>query len=509
MKKKKFLFGILAASALVTLASCGNDEEIENLKKEVASLKEENETLKNDKEDLTSENNSLKNDKTALTGENNSLKEENATLKADKDKEASAKEDALSQIEQLVKAYEDLENKSIVLFEETKKDLWSDINELLKVNNSYAIKYTDPLGESVIKTFDSSDNIVDELILEFNADIVSSSYGSYIKSIMSNYVDPNWYVSIYENGESSDTGLDGLVVDSGDFFEFKYECWNTVESGFGALDSYDVLVDQVIYNYYVNVLPNKLASVDTYTGITYWDSLALYKLKNVKSYGTPIYSYSSTVNNPFSYNYLTTLNSTDQSELSGNNLFKYYYADRLIANNRDYTSLKTNYQNYLDTLTSYSSWGEYSNPFHTGVAKTLGLNLNDAIKNTTYRADTTYGSEGLAWELTGLACYNTLTSADLSDLTFDALNNEYVGSKDVALSTYMLPYAAANLNFRELKTSDGVDAIKYLFDNYYDIDTMQFETEKLSNDMSSNQIYAALVAYKVQRDTGNATNIFE
>jgi hypothetical protein len=38
---------------------------------------------------------------------------------------------------------------------------------------------------------------------------------------------------------------------------------------------------------------------------------------------------------------------------------------------------------------------------------------------------------------------------------------------------------------------------------------MQFDTEKLSNDMSSNQIYAALVAYKIQRDTASAQNLFE
>ena len=211
---------------------------------------------------------------------------------------------------------------------------------------------------------------------------------------------------------------------------------------------------------------------------------------------------------PFKYDYYHSVDTAVQSELSGNDLFKYYYADRLLINNRDYSALKTKYQSYLDTLTSYSSYGEYSIPFHTGVAKTLGLNLNDAIKNTTYRADMTYGPEGLAWELAGLACYNTFTKDDLSALTIAALDNEYVGSKDVALSTYILPYAASNISFRELKDSNDQDALKVLF-SFYDESTMQFSTEKLSNDMSSNQIYAALVAYKIQRDTNNAQNLFE
>ena len=50
MKKKSLLFGILAAGALVTLASCGNEDElnkqIEELKSEITSLKQENSGLR-------------------------------------------------------------------------------------------------------------------------------------------------------------------------------------------------------------------------------------------------------------------------------------------------------------------------------------------------------------------------------------------------------------------------------------------------------------------------------
>ena len=483
MRKKSLLFSILAAGALVTLASCGNDQELEDLKKEVASLKEENSTLKNDKDTLTQSNQTLSDEKKALKDSNDSLKEDYSKVATD--------------FKKLKGDYKTLEGMYESLVDEN-GELKSDVINYLKAENLYAVKYTDPAGGSKILLFYDSVSLSQAIVDDFNGVISDSGFVSSVK----NYYDPNWYVALYENGEYTSVGVNDLVADAGDVFDLKQECWNSKESGYGTLDEFDVLVDKAIYNYYVNVLPKKLKSVDTYTGNTYWDSMALYKLKNAG------YKFDSLNYQPFIYDYYHSVDTAVQSELSGNDLFKYYYADRLLINNRDYTDLKTKYQSYLDTLTSYSSYGEYSIPFHTGVAKTLGLNLNDAIKNTTYRADMTYGPEGLAWELAGLACYNTFTKDDLSALTIAALDNEYVGSKDVALSTYILPYAASNISFRELKDSNDQDALKVLF-SFYDESTMQFDTEKLSNDMSSNQIYAALVAYKIQRDTNNAQNLFE
>ncbi len=492
MKKKSLLFGILAAGALVTLASCGNDQELEDLKKEVASLKEENSTLKNDKDTLTQSNQTLSDEKKALKDSNDSLKEENKSLKEENDSLVN-------------------DNDTLNYILAAESDKYKEIHrEELKNNNKFEVAYVDFLGDVNVNVYDVTaySTVLAALKADNKVDSYEGAYGTSISNINDSFVDGNWYFAIYENFNYASTGIDGLEINAGDVFEFKHECWNTVESGYGAFDSFDVLVDKAIYNYYINILPTKLQTVNDYTGITYWDSMALYKLKNTQSYGAPAYSFAALNENPFSTEYVNALNNANQSELSGNNLFKYYYADRLVSSDRDYSALKTKYQSYLDTLTSYPSYGEYYVPFHTGVAKTLGLNLNDAIKNTTYRADMTYGPEGLAWELAGLACYNTFTKDDLSALTIAALDNEYVGSKDVALSTYILPYAASNISFRELKDSNDQDALKVLF-SYYDESTMQFDTEKLSNDMSSNQIYAALVAYKIQRDTASAQNLFE
>ena len=103
--------------------------------------------------------------------------------------------------------------------------------------------------------------------------------------------------------------------------------------------------------------------------------------------------------------------------------------------------------------------------------------------------------------------YQRLADTDLDELSFDKLENSL--SKDVSLSTMILPYAASNKSVRSVKNNDGVDVIQYLFDNYFDQSTMKFTTEASGTDYSSNQIYAALVAYKISRDLNKACNLFE
>jgi len=471
MKKKVLLISALALAGLFTLASCGNSEELDNLKKEV-------EALKADKDALTKEKSNLSNEKAKLEEEKNKLADDKAKLEADN----SSLNNALKEDE-----------SKLVSF---------------KNGNYFTVKYVDFIGNETAYTYLTSEynNVLDALKEDFTVAYSESQYGTSINGINNSFIDSNWYISIYENGQYASTGIDGLEINPGDEFTFKHECWNTVESGFGSLDSYDVLVDKAIYNYYDNVLPKRLENVDRYDGSTYWDSMALYKLINTKnSYDSNLYELGT--DKFFNENFESSFDKENYIELSGNNYFKYYFGKRLFTN--DFTEFKTKYQKYLDTLTEYSSYGEYFIPFNTGAAKTLGLNLNDAIKTTAYRADTTYGTDGLAWELAGLACYNTLDDNEFTPLSFSALDNENVYSKDVTLSSMILPYAASNKSFRLLENENHVDGIEYLFDNFYDEVELKFDTEKLESDMSSNQIYAALVAYKVQRDTKNATNLFE
>jgi hypothetical protein len=72
----------------------------------------------------------------------------------------------------------------------------------------------------------------------------------------------------------------------------------------------------------------------------------------------------------------------------------------------------------------------------------------------------------------------------------------------------LMAYAANNYNVRDYDFYESNDIIEYLFDNYYDKETKNFTIEKNDGDISSSQIYAALMAYKIQRDQKKAVNIF-
>ena len=404
--------------------------------------------------------------------------------------------------------------KEIETLKEEKNNLETKKNDLEAKNNAYkngdcfTVKVTDFLGNTKTNTFllDEYDNVLDAVKANNEIDVT----GSWINSINNSFTDFNWSSMIYENGKSSYVGITDLEINPGDVFDIKFECWNTVESGYGTFDKYDVLVDQVIYNYAINKLGKNLENVNTWTGASYWDAMFI-DLARRNGYDNNVFN--KDVFNTTYLQSLTTANLNEAVSTSVNNYFKYYYNARLFDLNLD--NLKTLYGNYLETITSYDMTTsdyfapEYTLPFLLSAAKTLGLEdkINANTKTTTYRPGLSWGPEGYAWFCAGYASYNTVTDQELEALSFDALETAY--QKDIAISTYILAYAASNKNARTLKNSSDVDLIQYLFDEYFDYTTFEFDTEKLDNDASSNQIYAALLAYKIQRDKKSATILFE
>ena len=450
--KKRLLFAGLATLGLV-LASCGNNT------KELDDLKNENTTLKNENDSLKNENDSLKN-------ENDALKEENEALKAD---------------------------------------------------NSYEVKYYDYLGAKKEMKFKVGqyNSVLDSLKAFTNVESSSSQYGTFINGIDNSFTDNNWTISIYENGISSQTGIDGLVIDAGDVFEFKHECWSTLETGWGSFDSYDVLVDQVVYNFAYTRFEDVIKNNSNWKGSNYWEYMALYKMINAKNtYGTAAYD-----QNIFNTTYLNNdlivslaqadvnaLFDVSDSSFNPQNIFKYYYTARLL--NMDLSEFEAEFEAYIPTLLTYGEFDEYTIPFLVGVAVDLGVefSMDSYILNPTYRpASETWGPDGYSWLLTGIAATTGSIDSAKDNIIFNAdiLENSY--SKDVSVSSLLLPLAATNNNAR---TYNDFDVIKYLFDNYYDSTTMKFTTEAGASDYSSNQIYAALVAYKIQRDSSAKFNLF-
>ena len=498
--KKKLIF--LSALVAFTLTGCNNNTKNTNTKETKitesnSKTEEENNTLKAQIKELEEENERIKKQNEELESANANLKDENDTLNALNDEFTSVNEGLIEQVEKL---------------EEENAQVKSIKKQYLKNNNLFEITYVDYLGNATTKfnKVDDFEKVTDALIdLNVGAVFQQSNYGTYIKSANNAINDYNWALNIYENYVSSLVGIDGLEINAGDVFEIKDECWNIKTTEYGEFDKYDVLVDKVLYNYFNNRFKNTLSTTKSFKGSTYWENQVLYKLINAKSnYGYALYDTSFFNSDLLNDELVSEINSYDISKLSGTEFFKYYYAKRLIS--EDFADFKLKYEDYIKSFETYGQFGEYTIPFVASTAKTLGLidSLSSSVKESTYIPDASqWGPDGISWLLTGKASYKTLTDDDFKLLSFDLLENS--SSKDVSLSSMILPYAATNKNVRDLKNSDGVDVIKFLFDNYFDLDTMKFSTEASASDYSSNQIYAALVAYKIQRDTKQACNLFE
>ena len=369
-------------------------------------------------------------------------------------------------------------------------------------DSKYTIKVIDFDGSSVQKEVSLTDYPTLEAGLKGNFDVASSGEGAnlFITSVNGSLTDSYWSLMLYKNGQMASTGVGSISVSAGDVFELKNECWNTLEFG-GTFDSYDVLVDKAIYSYAKNTLQGKIADYKTVTMIPY-------ELLGIKMMSDNGYSQSLFNANGLASDYKSAIEAYDLSTLQGANFAKYYFGARAITN--DFSSFKELYGSYLEGINEYNS--EYELPFTLTFAHDLGLDskIKESVKNPTYRADFQWGTDGLAYQLTGLAMYNELQDSEFLPFTLDNAKKveTWNGYLDVTLSLFLLPYAASNKDARSLIIKDDKDIIKYLFDNYYDVNTSKFAAETKEGDGSSCQIYASLMAYKIQRDKKKAVNIF-
>lgn len=281
-----------------------------------------------------------------------------------------------------------------------------------------------------------------------------------------------------------------------------------------VLDGADALVDDIIDNYAKNQLKSGLEGLNSFTD-NFWKIISMNLMKS-NGYDAAIYNFDM-LNDDFKKSVqdadVTDLpNATEWS--SDANYAKFYYASRALDLEVS-NEYKTAYTAYLDSKTAYNAYDEYTYPFTMSIAKALGLDshINDAIKNTTYRVAKNSewgvnGPEGLAWELVGLSVYSDLNASELAPLDLawvtDYVNDPYGGSAEVSLSSYLLAYAALDQNPRD----KSFDIVAELVENYYNVPEKKFQIELEDGDFSSEQIYAALMAYKVSRDKKKAVNLF-
>lgn len=380
---------------------------------------------------------------------------------------------------------------------------------------SYTIKVYDIddvlLGEKTIELKDYP-KLVDGLNANFNVKSSQGEWGTMISQINDSILDNNYYISILENGAYAQVGVDSLEANDGDVFEFKNECYNTVSFG-GELDEYDLLVDKVIYRFAKNKLKENVKKATTYLSSIYWEQ-CMSNLMLVSGYSESLFDLSGLYTDAFK----GTVTSADLTKLpeateypSDANYAKWYYAARAIKQST--TDFIPQYTAYLDGVKVYPSLGEYTLPFTLSFAKTLGLesHINADVLNTTYRAGTTYGVDGICWQLAGLAEYKGLADTELSTITLETINNsvsQFGAMKDVSLANILIPLAAMNKDARSFKIEKDKDVLAYLFDNCFDKTTYQFDVEKVEGNTSASQIYASLMAYKARRDTKKAAYLF-
>lgn len=366
---------------------------------------------------------------------------------------------------------------------------------------NYTIKVYDLDGEELANKAYSTkdyDTVLKAIKEDLNAVCYDTQYGTSVSSIKGSIVDANWYLALYENNEYASTGVDGLVIDDGDVFEFKSECWNTVASGYGAFDETDVLLDKVLYSYMKKYFAEVVkGSLDLATG-DYWSMMMVYMMSS-NGYDANVFN-----TKAFKEEYKTALTNTDLSTLEGAAWGKYFYAARAFGLNLD--AFKTAYTAYMtNTVTEAEVYSEWSTPFYLSPAKYLEVETASvtALKNTEYRAGTEWGLDGWCWQMTNLSLWNTYTLADLSNIAAADQGN------GCSTALMLLPLAANNISARTVKNDAGKDLLQLVL-AYYDesLGLVKWSKEDTGINYSTNQIYASLMAYKAQRDLGKAVNIF-
>lgn len=377
--------------------------------------------------------------------------------------------------------------------------------------NTTTATTTTPKDTYTIKVYDLDGEIIGDKVVDYakyptvlaglQANFSVDVEGSWLKRIDNSVVDSNYYLSIVQNGEYASVGVDQLEAHAGDVIEFNNICWNT------NLDETDQLVDKIIYHYAKNGLKTSLASVDTYQNNTYWQTMALnVMIKN--EYDSLYFN-----NNLLTEGFKNSIINQDYSKLAEKpaNFAKWYYGYRLYENTVP-EAYKGAYTTYLEGLTAYSSLDEYTLPFTLSISKELGLDdkIQDSVKNPTYRPSLEYGIDGYMWFMTGYHVFQEMDEDDLEVINWENIENAVNkgASLDVTLATVLLPLIADNIKMRKTSFRDDKDIIQYLLDNCFDEETYQFAIEKSKDDISSNQIYAALMAYKVARDKNQGVILF-
>lgn len=368
------------------------------------------------------------------------------------------------------------------------------------------------LGHKELKAGEG-DTVLSLLNANFTVDSNQGQYGTNLVSINGSFTgDSSWSLMIYENNEMAATGVDGLVIDEGDVFDFKVECWNTVESGWGTLDQVDVNLEKAVFKYLRDELPEVVQSVEAWNGSTYWEMLTVIMLENA---GMPI-------DVKVSDALKTSLNVTiDETSITSAADWGKYYSHAKVAG-IDMAAFETQYKKYLagtfseteskNLPSEYPAYGEYSMPFALIPATEYGKDASGKIDHLLEAAmpGTDWGFDAYNWVYVEKCAFGVIDKTLLSTIAANQAEN------GVSQALNLLSFAAAGVNPRAKEDDtkkyavNGLDPVEYLMNNFYDAELNIVKWSSADTDYvaSSNQIYASLIAYYLNTICGKKACLF-
>lgn len=371
-----------------------------------------------------------------------------------------------------------------------------------KKDITYTVTVVDIDGEVLVdnlslETKEGSNSIIEDL-KKANIDIVSyeTNYGTSISTIASSVVDDNYYLAFYVNDEYSQVGAPNYEIQDGDSLKFISTCWNTIDSGYGFLDSYDVLVDKTLYHYAKTYMQDFIKADTTYASSDYWTYMTI-NLMQDSYFGTNSFDARNATNE-----LVKSIEDTDVKTLTGANIAKYYWTSKALG--YDTSALESNFGSLISSHIE-GSYSELTSPFIISPAYNLGYTSNeltDFVDNAT-QASTQYGTDSLAWQVATLGMFDKYSDTTV----LDNLNSRSQNGTSTAVQ--LMAYAALGVSPRDSKYEvDDKDLVEFLFDEFYseDLDLVKVYKDDEGSNMSTNQIYAALAAYKVSRDLINSAS---
>ena len=372
---------------------------------------------------------------------------------------------------------------------------------------SFSIKVVDidgeELGSKDIVTDESFDgNLFTELCKNFEVEYSNSDYGPYITSINGSVVDGNYYLAFYENHEYSMVGVSSAVVDDGDVFEFVVETWQ-------PYDDVDKLVDKVIYS----MLKNNLNDYFLESGFSYPLLASLSKACHAESYGYSLYDESVyNLNINYKDNYIQAYSGDLSNEVAISPLLRGAMVMNIYDSGNDTIEVG------LNKLELASLNNLFVAPYYLMACSLNGTTPNSELMDS-YEALLEYekGSDSILLALQAYQLYASdfenfaTVSEDVlakqsAFLTENGFNDEWGGVNSCSTAQLILTLLAYG---KDVRSYNDVDLVNVLL-SYYKDGAFLYQADSTEADMlySSPQAFAALISYKLCRDTGEFNNIY-